>query len=172
MHGGRVQAFSAGSNQGSEFVVCLPILPEEGPGQASANGSAAVLGGCPRRRVLIVDDNQDGAESLALLLRLAGHEVQVCHDGPTALVLAETFQPKVVLLDIGLPGMDGYEVARRLRARPGVGPQLLVALTGYGQDDDLRRSREAGFDHHLVKPADPDKLAALFAEVTPQPQLR
>jgi signal transduction histidine kinase/DNA-binding response OmpR family regulator len=172
MHGGRVQAFSAGPSQGSEFVVWLPVLRGAGPRKASANGSPALAGGCPHRRVLIVDDNADGADSLALLLSVAGHEVQVCHDGPTALLRAETFRPEVVLLDIGLPGMDGYEVARRLRARAGTNPALLVALTGYGQDDDLRRSREAGFDHHLVKPADPEMLASLFARLAPEPRSR
>jgi CheY-like chemotaxis protein len=111
----------------------------------------------------VVDDNVDGADSLAVLLRLSGHAVRVCHDGPAALALADEFVPDLVLLDIGLPGMDGYEVARRLRARPGLDRVLLVALTGYGQEEDVRRSRQAGFDHHLVKPADPTTLAALFA---------
>jgi CheY-like chemotaxis protein len=109
-----------------------------------------------------VDDNKDAARSLAMLLELAGHEVRLCYEGAAALVEAEAFRPDVVLLDIGLPGMDGLEVARSLRARP-LSPQpMLVALTGYGQADDVRRSREAGFDHHLVKPANPETLTELL----------
>jgi len=165
MHGGRVQAFSAGTNQGSEFVVRLPALPVQASKAGSANGPPAPRISCPRRRVLVVDDNEDAADSLALVLRLAGHDVQVCHDAALVMSAAEAFQPEVVLLDIGLPSMDGYEVARRLRARPDLNPMLLVALTGYGQDEDLRRSRQAGFDHHLVKPADPEALTALFCKL-------
>jgi CheY-like chemotaxis protein/two-component sensor histidine kinase len=172
MHGGRVQAFSAEANQGSEFVVRLPVLPAPpavAP-PAPINGTASLLDNSPRRRVLIVDDNADGADSLAMLLRLAGHEVAVCNESTGALATAETFQPQVVLLDIGLPGLDGYEVARQLRARPKLKNVLLVALTGYGRDEDIRRSLEAGFDHHLVKPADPEALTGLFAQLSPQPQ--
>jgi signal transduction histidine kinase/DNA-binding response OmpR family regulator len=165
MHGGRVQAFSAGPNQGSEFVVRLPLLIEE-PLPAPANNGAGKLAGKQRRcRVLIVDDNMDGARSLAMLLDLIGHEVRTCYDGPSALVEVEEFLPEVVLLDIGLPGMDGFEVARRLREQPANSQTLLVALTGYGQAEDVRRSREAGFNHHLVKPADPEALMGLFASV-------
>jgi len=112
--------------------------------------------------VLVVDDNRDAADTLARLLRLAGHEVRVCNDGPAALATVE-FQPQVVLLDIGLPGMDGYEGARQLPQQPGLGNMLLVGLTGYSQEEEIRRSWEAGFDHHLVKPADWEKIIALFA---------
>jgi CheY-like chemotaxis protein len=113
-----------------------------------------------RRRILVVDDSQDSAESLALLLELHGHEVRTAFAGPAALETASAFCPDVVLLDIGLPGMDGYEVARRLRAEHG--GCRLIALTGYGRDDDRRRSREAGFDHHLVKPVDLEELTRLL----------
>ncbi len=167
LHGGRVEAFSEGPNRGSEFVVYLPVLSEGLP--PPVNGSAKPAAQPQRSRVLIVDDNADGARSLAMVLELVGHEVRTCHDGPAALVESEAFEPEVVLLDIGLPGMDGYEVARRLRARPGSQP-LLVALTGYGQAEDLRRSREAGFDHHLVKPADPETLTSLFATAPTRPR--
>jgi signal transduction histidine kinase len=166
LHGGRVQAFSPGPNQGSEFVVRLPALALAPARLATVNGASAAKGGPGRpaaRRVLVVDDNADAACSLALLLRLSGHEVKVCHDGPAALEAAASYRPEVVLLDIGLPGMDGYAVARRLRALPGPGPALLAALTGYGQEDDIRRSREAGFDQHLVKPVDPELLTNLLA---------
>jgi CheY-like chemotaxis protein len=127
-----------------------------GPGQSASDAPKAAAG----RRILVVDDNQDSAESLALLLELKGHEVRTAFAGPAALDIASTFQPEVVLLDIGLPGMDGYEVARRLRA--GNDGSRLVALTGYGQDDDRQRSRDAGFDHHLVKPVDLDELARVI----------
>jgi signal transduction histidine kinase/DNA-binding response OmpR family regulator len=162
MHAGSVQAFSAGANLGSEFVVRLPLLPDECFERASGNGVTEALVQGARHRILVVDDNADAAESLALLLQIAGHEVQSCHDGPAALAAAQAFQPDIILLDIGLPGMDGHEVARRLRAQKEFEKVLLVALTGYGQDEDQRRSREAGFDHHLVKPVEPEALFALF----------
>jgi two-component system CheB/CheR fusion protein len=113
-----------------------------------------------RRRILVVDDNQDSAESLALLLEIYGYEVRAAFSGPEAVEATRTFLPDVVLLDIGLPGMDGYEVARLIRA-DGNGC-MLVALTGYGQDEDRRRSREAGFDHHLIKPVDLEALTRVL----------
>ncbi len=169
LHGGRVEAFSDGPNRGSEFVMSLPIwLAEEStlvPNGAAVT-SVAAAGVSPvvpsRRRVLIVDDNTDSAHSLSMLIEMVGHEVRLCYDGQSALAESERFLPDVVLLDIGLPGLDGLEVARRLRAM-NLSPQpLLIALTGYGQADDVRRSHEAGFDHHLVKPADPQALTALL----------
>ena len=119
------------------------------------------------KRVLVVDDNEDGARILARLLTACGHQAELAHDGPTALEAASARPPDVVLLDIGLPGMDGFEVARRLREREGPDRALLVALTGYGREEDLRRSREAGFDHHLVKPVDPQSLIDLLAHSRP-----
>ena len=110
-----------------------------------------------------MDDSVDAAESLATLVRLWGHDVRVVHDGPAAVAAARSYQPDVVLLDIGLPQINGYEVAKLLRAQAGLTGALLVAVTGYGQDEDRRRSREAGLDYHLVKPADPDSLQALLA---------
>jgi CheY-like chemotaxis protein len=109
-----------------------------------------------------VDDNDDSARGLARLLRLLGHEVWTAHDGPEALVVARAYRPDAVLLDIGLPGMDGYEVVRRLREDEACRGSLIVAVSGYGQEDDRRRGREAGFDHHLVKPIDPDALLTLI----------
>jgi CheY-like chemotaxis protein len=120
----------------------------------------------PPRRILVVDDNVDAAESLAVLLRIQGHDVRTAIDGPAALHVAEAFRPEVVLLDIGLPKMDDYEVARRLREQAGMGNTLLVALTGYGQED-RRRAEEAGFDAHLVKPADPAALWGFLASSDP-----
>jgi CheY-like chemotaxis protein len=118
----------------------------------------------PFRRVLVVDDNVDAADSIAWLLQLGGHEVRVAYDGPTALLIAQAFRPQVVLLDIGMPGMDGYEVCRRLRQQPGTERAVLIALTGWGQDEDRRRSGEAGFDHHFVKPVEPSALQKLLAD--------
>jgi signal transduction histidine kinase/DNA-binding response OmpR family regulator len=161
MHGGRVEAHSAGPGNGSEFAVHLP-LPEEVPEPVAEANPAGPPALAPLR-VLVVDDNRDAAESLAMLLRLDGHEVRLAHDGPAALDAAGDFRPEVVLLDIGLPGMSGHDVARRLHGGHGGAPPLLVAMTGYGQEEDRRRSREAGFDHHLVKPVDPQVLRQLLA---------
>jgi CheY-like chemotaxis protein/two-component sensor histidine kinase len=155
LHGGTIEAHSAGLGKGSEFVVRLPLLVQqhEGPRELPAldGGHEPASSG---RRVLVIDDNEDAAVSLAMLLRMQGHDVEVAHDGLSALTLAKTFRPHVVFLDIGMPGMDGYEVARRLRREPGMEATVLAALTGWGQKDDRRRTSEAGFDHHLVKPLD------------------
>jgi CheY-like chemotaxis protein len=115
-----------------------------------------------KRRLLVVDDNRDAAESMSMLLEMWGHEVVYAYDGPSALETAQQWQPEAVFLDIGLPGMDGYEVAERLRELPQAKDAVLVAITGYGQDDDRRRSQRAGIDHHLVKPVAPDALRNLI----------
>jgi PAS domain S-box-containing protein len=163
LHGGTVEAHSAGLGQGSEFVVRLPLMGAvrtgSGPAPVSADGEEPSSRG---RRVLIVEDNHDAAETLGLLLESTGQEVHVVHDGTAAVQAARSFRPDVVLLDIGLPGMNGYDVARRLRAERDLGQPLLVALTGYGQEEDRTRAREAGFDLYLVKPVDPDALKALL----------
>jgi PAS domain S-box-containing protein len=157
MHGGGVAASSAGAGAGATFEIRLPLstlpLPAAGP-------ALEMVG--DRRRVLVIDDNEDAAESLAMMLRLDGHEVCTGFGADDALRLADDWAPDLVLLDIGLPAMDGYEVARRLRARPRAAALRLVALTGYGQPDDLRRSAEAGFDDHLVKPVNLDALARVM----------
>jgi CheY-like chemotaxis protein len=114
------------------------------------------------KRVLVVDDNRDAAESMSMLLEMWGHEVVYAYDGPSALETAREWQPEAVFLDIGLPGMDGYQVAERLRELPRGKDAILIAITGYGQDDDRRRSRQAGIDHHLVKPVAPDALRNLI----------
>ena len=170
MHHGLVEARSAGLGQGSEFVVRLPLLAQEprtaipsSEGQVEAFDPPQAPTGSSDHRLLVVDDNQDAADSLALLLRLRGYEVQVAHDGPEALRLVTAYRPKLVFLDIGMPGMDGHEVARRLRQLPGLENVQLAALTGWGQQEDRRRTAEAGFDHHLVKPVDSAALANLLA---------
>lgn len=165
MHGGRVEVRSEGTGQGSEFAITLPVLADELPGpsaEAAAPSSAAGLRGL---RVLIVEDNVDMAESLATLLASWGHEVHLAYDAASALAMAARARPEVVLSDLGLPGMDGYELARRLRAEPAFGKVVLVALTGYGRAEDQRRALDAGFDHHLVKPPDLARLAELLGRV-------
>ena len=167
MHGGSVSAFSEGNGRGSEFLITLPVITSE---MTAGNGRAAVgldsnVGGEAvqvRRRILVADDNSDALESLATLLELSGHEVFSAANGALALEAAERNLPEVALLDIGMPKLDGYEVARRIRAQPWGRRITLVALTGWGQDSDRRRSGEAGFDSHLVKPLDLDKLTALL----------
>jgi signal transduction histidine kinase len=163
LHGGRVTAASDGPGSGSEFAVRLPRLADAPAADRPAEDRppAATPAG---RRVLVVDDNADAADSLALLLRVGGHEVRLAYSGPDAVAAAGAFRPHVILLDIGLPGMDGYEVARRLRAGPAAGA-VLAALTGYGQDEDRRRAAAAGFDHHFVKPVPPEAIQDLLAGV-------
>jgi PAS domain S-box-containing protein len=160
MHGGAVEAFSAGPGQGSEFTVRLPLRPAPDRPGAAPDGEAAPA---RRRKVLIVDDNVEGAQGLGLLLRLRGHRVVLAHDGEAAVEVARAQRPDVVVLDIGLPKLDGYAVARELRRLPGLAGVLLIAATGYGQDEDRRRAREAGFDYHLIKPVDPNVLSELLA---------
>jgi CheY-like chemotaxis protein len=126
-----------------------------------------VAGQAVSRRILVTDDDVDGAETLAIVLRMAGHEVQIASDGPSTLKLAAEFQPDVVFLDVGMPGMDGFETARQLRQSVGLHNALLVALTGYGREEDRRRSVEAGFDHFLVKPAPPKLLSDLAIQARP-----
>ena len=159
LHGGSVAAASGGTGQGSTVTLSLPLSGD--PAHAEAPPAAVAAQG-RARKVLLVDDNRDSADSLALLLRLEGHEVHAAHDGEEALALARQLQPHVVVLDIGLPKLDGHEVARRLRAMQWPHPLCLIAVTGYGQHDDLLASAEAGFDHHLVKPIDPVDLARLI----------
>lgn len=164
LHGGTVVAHSEGSGKGSEFVVRLPALPArepDAPAVAAAPTEAAAAG--PARRVLVVDDNIDAAESLALMLRVHGHEVTVAYDGAGAVAAVRAGAPEVVFLDIGLPDRDGYTVARELRSLPGGARLLLIALTGWGQEDDRRRAMEAGFDYHLVKPVEPEAIEELLA---------
>ena len=163
MHGGTIEARSDGPGRGSEFLVRLPLaaavpaIPEApAPERSLAPASA-------RRRVLIADDNEDAAETLASMLSFLGYETRRAHDGMQALKACDEFHPEVALLDIGMPKVSGYDVARYLRSRPWGSGVLLVAITGWGQAEDRERAVEAGFDHHLVKPVDPDALASLLA---------
>ncbi|HKH48919.1 MAG TPA: ATP-binding protein [Thermoanaerobaculia bacterium] len=168
MHGGRVEANSPGLGQGSEFVVRLPVRVAQ-TAETTATDEPAPRPLARPVHVLVVEDNVDAAESLATLLRVWGHDVQVVHDGLDAIDAAREQRPEVVLLDIGLPGLDGYQVARRLREDVGLDSSLLVAMTGYGQPEDRRRSREAGIHHHFVKPVEPLVLRNLLADVAAPP---
>jgi CheY-like chemotaxis protein/anti-sigma regulatory factor (Ser/Thr protein kinase) len=152
LHGGTLEARSEGENKGSEFVLRVPLSPQK-KANAAAQAEAPNHAGVPRR-VLVVDDNVDAAATLDLLLRSLGHETRVANDGMKALEIAREFRPEVILLDIGMPGLDGYEVARRLRAMNHGTSFRIIAVTGWGQDADRSKAKEAGFDVHLVKPVD------------------
>ncbi len=163
LHGGRVEASSEGARKGAEFRVtipCVSVVPRSESSVSHWPATAAVVG----RRILIVDDNQDAAESIAQYLQLEGHEVKTVSDGMQALACAPVFAPQIVVLDIGLPMMDGYEVARHLRRLKATEHALLVAMTGYGQKEDQQRAAEAGFDRHFVKPTDPRMLVQFIAD--------
>jgi two-component system CheB/CheR fusion protein len=162
MHGGRVEVKSAGLGQGAEFTVWLPVLTELEPVVQVENGAGQPRADRCRVRVLVVDDDFSVAESMAVLLQLEGHEVSIAQTGQEALALARTFRPQVIILDIGLPVMDGYEVARRLRQQPETQQVVLIALTGYGDEQAQTEAKAAGFDHHLIKPVDPEVLSALL----------
>jgi len=163
MHDGTVEVHSAGVGQGSEFVVRLPILAETAKPAPEPTVSEPMT--MTARRILVVEDNRDSAESLAMLLTLTGNETHTAYDGLEAVEAAATFRPDVVLLDIGLPKMNGYEAARKIREQPWGKKMVLVALTGWGQEEDRQKSRDAGFDGHLVKPVDQAALTKLLAEL-------
>jgi len=164
LHGGRVEARSAGIGHGSAFLVTLPLA-------TAASATAAVVednspaAACRPMKILVVDDHHDGAESMSALLALQGHEVRVAHDGEAALAAADAFRPDVMLLDIGLPLLSGYEVCRRLREQPWGGQVTVVALTGWGDHDAVMKGEAAGFDRHLVKPVVPQELMALLSSI-------
>lgn len=168
MHRGTVTAESAGLGRGSTFTVRLPLAPAESvDGAPNEFDEPSVLAQAPRR-ILVVDDNEDAAETLAMLLSLGGHDVRTAYTGPAGLAAAREFLPDVMFLDIGLPGMTGYEVVRTIRQDPALGGRVvMVAVTGWGTEDDRSQAREAGFDHHLTKPVDPDRLLELLATLTP-----
>jgi len=162
MHGGTIEAFSHGRGQGSEFVVRLPLPSTERLRQREDRPVQAPVVRM-LKRVLVVDDNADAADSIGMVLELLGAEVKVVHNGSDALDCLADYKPDVVLLDLGMPGLSGYEVARRIREAPGAGGVTIVALTGWGQREDRNRTSEAGFDHHLVKPANVEALEMILA---------
>jgi CheY-like chemotaxis protein len=166
LHAGSVSASSAGPDKGSTFTVRLPSAKEHSvtpsiPGAGPVQLEQAALP--EKTRILIVDDNKDLAGSLARLLRILGHDVEVVFDGRNGIETARTYRPRVVLLDIGLPNVDGYHVARTLR-QEGFNDTIIIALSGYGQEEDLKRSREAGMDYHLTKPVDVKTISQLISQ--------
>ena len=162
MHGGQVEAHSAGIDHGSEFVLRLPLAQEIFAACEPSDKLVAAKEKKPRR-IMLVDDNEDSAQMTAILLKLEGHDVTVAHNGPSAIKQVNAVLPDILLLDIGLPGMDGYELARKLRDLPETRNAVFIALTGYGQPEDRRNSENAGYDHHLVKPIEPTELIDLIA---------
>jgi len=171
LHGGTVHAESKGPGRGSAFVVELPMAQQGGRSQPVKTLKATVPSSSNRRRVLVVDDNEDAAEMLAGALAQIGYDVAVAHDGPSALERAAAFEPDVALLDIGLPVIDGYELAERLRMQASGHRHLsLIAVTGYGQEADRVRSDRAGFERHLVKPIDLQQLAVVLESTLVEPR--
>jgi len=170
LHGGRVEAKSAGIGRGSEFIVRLPLATRQLPVvKAEVTAGSPARRPMRSRRILVVDDNKDAAKTLGMLLKMLGHDVCTANDGPAALEAIESHRPSLVLLDLGMPGMSGFEVAQRVRALPQFAEVSLVALTGWGQEEDRQRTREAGFDDHLIKPVDLAALSALLAQMAAQP---
>jgi CheY-like chemotaxis protein len=159
LHGGSVSASSPGPNQGSEFVVRLPRIPD---GLVEAPPIASEVAASRARHILVIEDNTDFREGIRLLLESWGHRVEEASNGAQGLDTVRRERPEIVLIDLGLPGVDGYAVARALRAAPGGEALLLVAITGYGRPSDRRQAREAGFDAHLTKPVSPPELAAIL----------
>jgi CheY-like chemotaxis protein len=171
LHGGSVSAHSDGSGQGSVFTVSLPAASALASESAPVPARFSPPVGKPLR-VLLVDDNRDAADSMAQALSEAGHDVRVAYDGPSALIVAQGFEPRLALLDIGLPVMNGYELARQLRRQHANRELTLVAVTGYGQAADRERSKAVGFDEHLVKPVSVIDLMALLANLSPPPNMK
>jgi CheY-like chemotaxis protein/two-component sensor histidine kinase len=166
MHGGRIEARSEGAGHGSEFTIRLPLAAAACPGtEARSSEGAHQAAGPSQRRVLVVDDNRDAADSFGMLLKYLGADAYVVYDGPSALEALSVYRPSLVFLDIGMPGMDGHEVARNVRRAPEFRDVTLIAMTGWGQEEDRRRSKAAGFDQHLVKPANAEAVQALLASL-------
>jgi CheY-like chemotaxis protein len=171
LHGGTIEARSGGADKGSEFIVRLPVA-EAPVAQPGSQPDRVIADAAGNVRILVVDDLRDAADSMAMMLETMGHDVRTAYDGLEAVQNEATFQPNIILLDIGLPRMNGYEVARRIRDEPWGGNVALVALTGWGQDADKRQSLEAGFDHHLTKPVDLVALEKLLALLVSQSDRR
>ena len=163
MHGGSVEALSDVPGLGSEFVVRLPLIVAGQEILQTASPPITRHAGLPRR-ILVADDNRDNAESLSTLLTITGHETRMAHDGVEAVEAAEQFRPDLILLDIGMPRMNGYDACRRIREQEWARSMVIVALTGWGQEEDRNRSKEAGFDHHMVKPVEYHALMKLLTE--------
>ncbi len=165
LHGGNICAYSAGLGAGSEFVVSLPIVETSQPALDKPTQDGMDMSGSAQHRILVVDDNEDAAVSTTMLLEAMGNEVRTAYDGAEAIGIAADFRPQVILLDLGMPKLNGYEAARRLRQEPWGQDMVLIALTGWGQEQDRQRTTDAGFDYHLVKPVDPSALRTLLSEI-------
>jgi len=165
MHGGTVEAASPGPGRGSTFTVRLPVATDQAAAAALMPVAEGPGSGASRRRILVVDDNRDSAASMATMLRLLGNEVRIAHDGVEAIELAEPFRPQVVLMDVGMPRLNGYDATRRIRAQPWGRDVVVIALTGWSQEVDRAKSKEAGCDGHLVKPVVRSELERLLAEL-------
>ena len=163
LHGGRLEARSDGPGKGSEFVVRLPLTERRSDSRVTPEHLDNLELPPTPRRILVVDDSRDGGESLAMVLKMMGADAEVVYDGPSALEAVRSWRPDTVLLDIGMPEMDGYEVAARIRADPELRSLRLIALTGWGSEESRRRSRDTGFDEHWVKPVDPARLRVLVS---------
>ena len=169
MHEGTVDVHSEGQDQGSTFTVRMPIAgPQQGEHPLTTNEEKSTAAE-NRQRVLVVDDNKDSAQTLALMLKIMGNEVRTAHDGLEAIEKAQEYLPNVILLDLGMPKLNGYDVCRRIREQPWGAKMDIIALTGWGQAEDRQRTKEAGFDHHLVKPVDVARLKELLDEAAAQP---
>ena len=165
LHGGKVEVRSDGEGQGSEFIVRLPLVLAESAPDSQEPGSGESAEPTSRLRVLVVDDNKAAADTLAMVIEMLGNEVRTAYDGAQGVEAAEAFKPDVVLMDLGMPRMNGYEAANSIRMQHWGKHMVLVALTGWGQEEDRQRTQKAGFDHHLVKPAEPAELRSLFADL-------
>ncbi len=165
MHGGTVTAASAGQGKGSTFTVKLPVLESTVTPPLNAPSDAEPLLAGPRRRILVVDDNRDSAKSMAMMLRLMGNEVRTAHDGIEAVEAAEEFRPKAILMDLGMPKLNGYDATQRIREQPWGRDMMIIAMTGWGQEADRTQSHEAGCNGHLVKPVNPSHLENLLTEL-------
>jgi CheY-like chemotaxis protein len=165
MHGGSVEVRSDGQDRGSEFIVRLPVEPSPPAPESPAAERELQRPNAAKRRILLVDDNQAALEMLGMLIQMQGGDVRTAKDGLEAVALAEEFRPDLVLMDLGMPNLDGCEAARRIREEPWGRDMLLVAMTGWGQEEDRRRTKAAGFDHHLVKPVEPALIEELLARL-------
>jgi CheY-like chemotaxis protein len=167
MHGGTIEVRSEGHRRGSEFIVRLPARLESSPNRATPETGRARNAAGPKHRILVADDNPDSAATLSIMLEVLGNEVRVASDGVQAVQMAESFRPDAILLDIGMPRMNGYDACEKIRLQPWGAGAFIVALTGWGQDEDKNRSRAAGFDRHLVKPVEPATIEKLIQGLPP-----
>jgi CheY-like chemotaxis protein len=166
MHGGSIEARSEGPGKGSQFTIRLPIIVDAAKAEESLSDVTGVENSSRvSHRILVVDDNRDLTDTLGMMLRFSGNSIRTAHDGEAAVAAAEEFNPDIIILDLGLPKLNGYEACRRIRRQPGGKQRIIVAVTGWGREEDRRRTKDAGFDQHWVKPVNPAALTKLLAEL-------